>query len=144
MQRLARRAYAAAPRQVVFHDGFKLQFRSGETTSGCGSEQLCPNQFCPTNPAAGRVPPGAGGRQVAAEFAEVARLLARRATELAAPALAAAAACTAGPIARGFDRPGADILGGIGIMTRADGGNDTHRCPNSSTRVALPAQIPTS
>jgi hypothetical protein len=58
---------------------------------------------------------------------EVEQLLARRQSELtttrtAATAFAASSSsCTAGPIARGFDRPGGD--GTFSIMARADGTN---------------------
>ena len=60
-------------RQIVFHDGFKMQFRAGETTAGCGTELLCPNQFCPTNQS-----PRSDPRQAA----EVDALLAQRRAEL--------------------------------------------------------------
>lgn len=83
--------------QVVFHDGFNMQFRAGETTKGCGSELLCPNQFCPK----GQPPQPAN--------ADVEALLDRRQAELKTtvePSAVSASECTVGPIAYGFDRPG--------------------------------------
>lgn len=98
--------------QVVWHDGFELHFRVGETTSGCGSEQRCPNQFCPPHQRRPSV------REQ--EQAAVTLLLAQRAAELANTNVHnTSTACTAGPIARGFDRPGAD--GPIGIMKQKGG-----------------------
>ena len=38
--------------QVFFDNGFTLKFRSGESTTGCGDELHCPNQWCrPGQPA---------------------------------------------------------------------------------------------
>lgn len=105
---------------VVWHNGFKLQFRSGESTSGCGSEQLCPNQFCPPG-AAEKVP-----NQSTLE--EVGVLLQNRQDELksrkrgsvgATNTASVSDACVPGPIAYGFDRPGGD--GEIGPMTAKNG-----------------------
>jgi hypothetical protein len=31
---------------LLFHDGFVLSFRNGETVQGCGDMGHCPNQFC--------------------------------------------------------------------------------------------------
>ena len=88
--------------QVVYHDGFELQFRAGETTQGCGSELLCPNQFCPKNEA---------GRKEAHDDAiiatEIQQLLQqRRAEQTATMVPKAPSECVVGPIAYGFDRPG--------------------------------------
>jgi len=106
---------------VLWHTGFKLQFRSGESTEGCGSEQLCPNQWCPRGGSAADPGP-------AAVAAEVAALLDRRASAMAMPARAAPPdlspgrgndSCVPGPIAYGFDRPGGD--GEISPMRTASG-----------------------
>ena len=34
---------------VLFQNGMELIFRRCESTSGCGSMELCPNQYCPPN-----------------------------------------------------------------------------------------------
>ena len=89
--------------QVVYHDGFSLQFRAGETTRGCGSELLCPNQFCP--PSKNSV-----GQKEARDdpllTADVQQLLAQRRAERMTTISKAPSECVAGPIAYGFDRPG--------------------------------------
>ena len=118
--------------QVVFHDGFSMQFRAGETTSGCGSELLCPNQFCKPNATA-------PARDVdARRSAEVAGILASRADARAARQQqqqrvvldgGGAAACSPGPIAYGFGRPGGD--GTFGAMKlggkKCSGGADVNK-----------------
>lgn len=94
---------------VVFHDGFKLQFRSGEDTSGCGSESQCPNQWCPTDHASKDIPPETQ--------AEIDAILEMRKISLSSSNKARTAIidtvlqdnnCTPGPVAYGFDRPAGD------------------------------------
>jgi len=88
--------------QVVFHDGFNMQFRAGETTSGCGTELLCPNQFCPKAGQAAVSDP----RQTAEVEALLGRREAERQTTVGEPVAVSASECVVGPIAYGFDRPG--------------------------------------
>lgn len=87
----------------MYHDGFALQFRAGETTQGCGSELLCPNQFCPAKNSDGQ----SEARDDALLTAEVQQLLEQRRAERTAAAVSKAPSeCVVGPIAYGFDRPG--------------------------------------
>ena len=34
---------------ILFQNGMQLVFRRCESTAGCGSMELCPNQYCPPN-----------------------------------------------------------------------------------------------
>lgn len=104
---------------VVWHNGFKLQFRSGESTSGCGSEQMCPNQWCA---------PGAAPKETTSSAqADIDDMLHRRSAALSHPSGGAESLvkrkagdqCVHGPIAHGFDRQGGD--GAINAMKTADG-----------------------
>jgi hypothetical protein len=129
--------------QIVFHDGFSLQFRAGETTSGCGSTLLCPNQYCPPNQTNNHRRPSTSFR-----LTEVETLLARRRAELRSDSLISladgtgvrdhnASACVAGPIAYGFDRPGPGPYDSLKLQngTKCSGaamvnatGCDAHAC----------------
>lgn len=87
----------------MYHDGFSLQFRAGEVTEGCGSELLCPNQFCPPKNFAGQKK----ARDDPVLTADVQQLLEQRHAErMAATVSKATSECVAGPVAYGFDRPG--------------------------------------
>ena len=93
---------------IVFHNGFKLQFRSGESTSGCGSELLCPNQWCQPD----KKPAGTFETDKIMEATVLKRKNARASQQNFSVGIHKAvvdAGCVPGPVAFGFDRNGGDL-----------------------------------
>ena len=103
---------------VFFDDGFKMQFRAGEDTTGCGDELHCPNQFCEPNASPTYAPVPDADLPKRASKAGFAAAMAMGATDErpegtgggtgADAAGAAGAGCSVGAVSQGFDRPGGD------------------------------------